>query len=187
MKEENQWIKLHRYDRFGSLFRLPLSTLRLIPGADPYWVAHKAYRPASDYGKRIRARERARGFDFAAVFVASDSATVIDTIAADPGSVGLRPDIGVMYDWEKSVALLEAVDEHTHVPGDKKRDLQDKLVASLYAMVEVSEYVVCNLSSNICRFLWTAMGAKKRLEQIGFQGELGSSLDPPQWYGQWKN
>jgi hypothetical protein len=31
------------------------------------------------------------------------------------------------------------------------------------------------------------MGAKKRLEQVAFQGELGSSLDPPEFYSQWEN
>lgn len=86
--------------------------------------------------------ERKRGVQFSAVLLASDSATLIDTISNDPASAGLRSRIGVMYDWERTVSVLEEVDEHTHVPREKKRDLQDHLVATLYAMVQVRVSII---------------------------------------------
>jgi hypothetical protein len=86
--------------------------------------------------------ERKRGVQFSAVLLASDSATLIDTILNNPASAGLRSKIGVMYDWERTVSVLEEVDEHTHVPRDKKRDLQDHLVATLYAMVQVRVFII---------------------------------------------
>jgi hypothetical protein len=112
--------------------------------------------------------ERKRGVQFSAVLLASDSATLIDTITSDPASAGLRSRIGVMYDWERTVSVLEEVDEHTHVPREKKRDLQDHLVATLYAMVQVRVSIISFLQ--VC--------CKEVLLQIKISSKL-----PPKFTG----
>lgn len=93
---------------------------------------------------------------------------------ARPASFGLRPGVRIMYNSLLNRLAVEQYNDHDQVPPEIKAELQEHFVATLFVMAQVSDYVVATLTSHVGRYLWEMMGAKKRLEQVGVEGELGS-------------
>lgn len=106
----------------------------------------------------------------------------------DPAAFGLRPGVRIMYNSLLNRSAIEEYHGHDQVPPEIKTELQEHFVATLYVMAQVSDYVVATLTSHVGRYLWEYMGAKKRMEQVGVEGELGFSLDQPTgpfYHGHW--
>mmetsp|Transcript_883 Transcript_883/g.3216 ORF Transcript_883/g.3216 Transcript_883/m.3216 type:complete len:295 (+) Transcript_883:262-1146(+) len=144
---------------------------------DPYWVAHRKYRPVEVWIEAVRGLISAP-IKWKSLFIMSDDDTARDSLLVQLANEGITEGMNVIKDeWvlQQKSDKGQAID-HMHIRKHFKQEAMQHFVAQLFVAAH-SDYSITTQSSNVGKFIMEMTATAKRMTQVGEIGSLGTSLD----------
>eukprot|EP00850_Spirogloea_muscicola_P008800 SM000048S16512 [mRNA] locus=s48:87760:90516:+ [translate_table: standard] len=129
---------------------------------DPFWAHHgQKYRSIQSYLEAVKSLEGLQNKTFESLFLLSDSEVVVKNITTvAPDYYGLRPTTTILYNKMLDRSVIEENGGHVDVPHNLKLNVTNHFLATLQAMLSVTDAAVGTLSSNVFRVIMQLIGGK---------------------------